>query len=270
MIRIDDLDDDELVVNGQPQAKSIEVQQPERQPETPTEWWQHEDPYCQLCATSGPLANHHMHKIAQHSSRSQEHYTPTPIVESTRKVLGGTIDLDPASCSLAQQIIGAKKWYGWDGVTMHDGLALSWDVQGGTAFCNPPGGLTAKARPDLTHVHKSYPMLWWGRFSAEFMRGSFSAGIWVCFTLEQLRLSQAPLFPGMPAHLDFPVCYLAKRLRFDYPSQSYQGRPQPAAHRETGQSPTHANAIVYLGPEVRAFADEFAQWGQVVIPSPRE
>lgn len=40
------------------------------------------------------------------SSRSEEYYTPAPIVEAAREVLGG-IDLDPASCDMAQETVRA-------------------------------------------------------------------------------------------------------------------------------------------------------------------
>lgn len=61
-----------------------------------------------------------------------EWYTPKVYVEKTRDVLG-VIDLDPASNSLSQSWIKAKKYYTKD----DDGLTKDWK---GQVFCNPPYG----------------------------------------------------------------------------------------------------------------------------------
>jgi hypothetical protein len=74
---------------------------------------------------------------SRQSSGSVEWYTPERYVEATRAVLGG-IDLDPASCALANRIVGAAAFY--DGDT--DGLAHEWH---GRIFLNPPYGTTCGA-----------------------------------------------------------------------------------------------------------------------------
>lgn len=61
---------------------------------------------------------------------NQENYTPEQIIECVRGVLG-TIDLDPASCDIAQRLIQAKKIY----TQNDDGLNQPW---GGNVFLNPP------------------------------------------------------------------------------------------------------------------------------------
>lgn len=62
-----------------------------------------------------------------------ENYTPTPIIEKVRNVLGG-IDLDPASCEMAQETVKAEKYYTQE----KDGLSESWS---GCVFLNPPYGM---------------------------------------------------------------------------------------------------------------------------------
>jgi ParB family chromosome partitioning protein len=81
------------------------------------------------------------------NSGEYEWYTPPKYVEAARKVLGA-IDLDPASCEAAQEIVKAKIHY----TAENDGLAQPWH---GKVFLNPPysGSLIAKFADKLaTHV----------------------------------------------------------------------------------------------------------------------
>ena len=69
-----------------------------------------------------------------HTSDSAEHYTPYDIVAAATVVLGGTIDLDPASNEVANGYVEATKYYD----AAANGLTKEWH---GTVFLNPPGGL---------------------------------------------------------------------------------------------------------------------------------
>ncbi len=60
----------------------------------------------------------------------QENYTPREIIIDVKKVLG-KIDLDPASCLLAQEIIQAENFF----TEENDGLNKKWY---GNVFLNPP------------------------------------------------------------------------------------------------------------------------------------
>jgi ParB family chromosome partitioning protein len=66
------------------------------------------------------------------SSNSNEWYTPRRYIEAAREVLG-RIDLDPASCDLAQEVVRAEGYFTKD----DDGLKQEWR---GCVWCNPPYG----------------------------------------------------------------------------------------------------------------------------------
>ena len=65
-----------------------------------------------------------------HDSGENEWYTPEPIIEAARAVMGD-IDLDPASCAEANETVKAKTFYSLPG----DGLKEVWY---GRVWLNPP------------------------------------------------------------------------------------------------------------------------------------
>ena len=61
---------------------------------------------------------------------NNEWYTPPYIMELVREVLGD-INVDPATCAIAQKAVLADTWF----TEESDGLAHPWE---GTVWCNPP------------------------------------------------------------------------------------------------------------------------------------
>lgn len=163
--------------------------------------------------------------IPQHSSASNEHYTPPDVVEAARKWMGG-IDLDPASCEEANRTVKAARY------CSVGGLALWWS---GRVFLNPPGGLIGR---------DSSMLRWWESLACRVGTGDVSQAVFVAFTLEILRSSQRQ-FPVQ----DFHRCYPRSRLRFGAPGGGI------------GKSPTHANVIVGLGGDFVSFEAAFSVIG---------
>lgn len=171
---------------------------------------------------------------AQHSSKSVEHYTPVSVVEASREALGGIIDLDPCSCNLANEVVKAAVFYN----EFINGLKHTWC---GKVFVNPPGGRVNG---------KSQPIVWWEKLLGEWDNGNVDEAIFVGFSIEILQTSQRCAI----SLLDFPFCIPNKRMKFWNPETS-------------GDSPTHANVISYIGPNKIRFRESFRSIGKVVIPS---
>ena len=181
-------------------------------------------------------------ELVQHSSKTVEHFTPAPIVEAARRVLKA-IDLDPASCPLAQEIVRAEAWYGPGSPYGENGLAEPWL---GRVFLNPPGGKVSDEYAEMGT--RSNAALWWATLAEAWRTGEVEAAIFVGFTLEILRSAQA-LDVLQP--LDFPLCVPSSRIAFDTTRAAVIGpEKKMGLVRVSSSSPTHANVIVYLPPMI--------------------
>lgn len=174
-----------------------------------------------------------------HTSRSVEHYTPAHVVAAARAVLGA-IDLDPASCAEANETVRAERYL----TTADNGLCHYWS---GRVFLNPPGG-TVDAATARTWGSRSSAVCWWRKLMYERGRGRVQAAVFVGFTLEILRSTQG--HARFPSALGFPLCVPSQRLRFSDGS----GRTKAA--------PPHANVIVGVGIDARAFCGAFNGIGE--------
>jgi hypothetical protein len=190
-------------------------------------------------------------QVARHSSASIQHFTPADIVERARGVMGG-IDLDPASCALANSnLVQADLFY-----DEHDnGFMRSWSLPDGSAsrpFLNPPGGrcdeigipVIKAPAPAKGYVYadgrpcaKAIPSTgaWWKKLIDEYYAGRIEQAIFIGFSIEILQTTQVAPRSAMT----FPICIPSKRIAFLTPDGD---------RCKTSGGPTHGNVIVYLPP----------------------
>jgi hypothetical protein len=126
---------------------------------------------------------------------SVEHYSPPEIIEAARRVFGGTIDLDPASCAEANRIVQATTYY----TKEDDGLSKPWF---GHAWMNQPYDGTSRWNDKLARD-----------FAAGRVRAAVSLLNSFTFSSGSHRLVR-----------DYLVCLPEQRLRFWGPGV---GRSQP-------------------------------------------
>ncbi len=162
---------------------------------------------------------------ALQSSESNEWYTPAKYIEAARQVMGG-IDLDPASCELANKTVQAGTIYAIE----DNGLTKEWV---GRVFLNPPYGREGQ---------DSNQALWTAKLLAERKTGRIEQAVLLVNAVTDRSWFQ-PLW-------DFPICFTDHRIRFYGPTGE-------------GGSPVVGSAFVYFGPSPSLFYLAFAQFGVI-------
>lgn len=158
------------------------------------------------------------------SSESNEYYTPQAYIFAARRVLHA-IDLDPASCEVANHIVQAAKYY----TAQDDGLKKSWS---GNVWLNPPyGGFSASFSAKLLDEYKA------GRVKQAIM-------------LVNANVTDTKWFAPFWNYL---ICFTNHRINFILPENV-----------EEKSGSTHGSIFVYLGLNGESFIQEFKQFGVVV------
>lgn len=159
------------------------------------------------------------------SSISDEWYTPPEHIALAREVMGD-IDLDPASCALAQQWIQARQYFTYE----DDGLALRWT---GRVWLNPPYGKQIRR--------------WTEKAVSEYRDG---------FVSQLILLVRPAIASSWYQELTavFVRCEPNQRIRFI----NRDGVPR--------KSPVHGNTFFYIGREVERFHSVFSRIGTVSMP----
>lgn len=131
------------------------------------------------------------HQLINQTSGETEYYTPLPIVDAARRVMG-SIELDPASSARANERIRAEKYF----TEKDDGLKQHWF---GTVWVNHPFGRIANP-------------LWVSKMVQEFSRAEVFALTCITFAATSEEWFQ-PLAKN-------PQCYLCPRTNFYLPDGS--------------------------------------------------
>lgn len=155
-----------------------------------------------------------------------EWFTPAEYIEAARDVMG-EIDLDPASCEAAQEIVGALKFY-----TKEDD-SLRPDIEWhGRIWLNPPYSTT----PIKRFVAK---------LIAQYEAGNVTEAI-----ILTNNSSDTGWFHDLLSR--YPACFTRGRVQFWRPDSDAFGARQ-------GQT------LFYLGEDFESFRFTFSQFGQVVV-----
>jgi hypothetical protein len=170
--------------------------------------------------------------VTTFSRKSVEYYTPPGIIEPARTVMGG-IDVDPASCEIAQRWIQAGVWYDKE----ENGLAQPWR---GKIWLNPPWGKVGG---------KSSQKLWSEKLMEEYEAGRVK---------EAILLVKAALGYAWFEYLWhlYPVCFPRKRPTFLIDENT----PAPSGAAKQGV------ALFYLGRYHERFRTIFEEMGRVIAP----
>jgi len=152
-----------------------------------------------------------------------EWYTTAEYVEAARAVMG-EIDLDPASCAAAQEVVRAVLYYD----KQDDGLHLQSEWSG-RVWLNPP---------------YSNPSPFTDRAIEMYQAGKIDQCIILVNNATETRWFQRLL-------ASYPACFLDRRISFWHPGRSADG-------------PRQAQVVFYLGQEWDRFVERFHSLGTIV------
>lgn len=171
--------------------------------------------------------------IAQKPAKSNEWYTPARYIEAARRVMGG-IDLDPASCALANETVKATQFYD----EQSDGLSKAW---GGRIWLNPPFGRINGSGASKIKM-----------FTTKLIHEHRSGAIEQAILLSTVQTNST----WFQLLWDYPLCFLAYRLHFN---KFVNGKLEI----ESRESHMLGTVFAYLGPNESAFINEFSAFGAI-------
>ena len=164
------------------------------------------------------------------SSETEEWFTPPHIIELVRKVLGG-IDLDPASCAEANEIVQAGEYF----TKEDDGLYMPWH---GKVFLNPPFG---KERT------KSLAGIWLSKMLEEYIVGNFDEGIALTHTRPGYEWYESMI-------REVPICQTREKISFI------------SSTGKKGSGSKTSQTFFYFGSDYDRFYRVFSTLGRVIHP----
>lgn len=170
------------------------------------------------------------------SGKSNEWYTPARYIEAARRVMG-SIDLDPASCELANRTVKAARFY----TAKQDGLAQDWTCK--SMWLNPPF--------DTAWQGTSVVRLFIRKLLEDFEQGKIEQAV--------LLAKADPKQNWFHLLWEYPICFAYDNVYFNRPDG-------PAQRNQFGV------CFAYLGPNEQAFIDIFSEFGTVArrVSAPRK
>ena len=147
-------------------------------------------------------------------------YSPTHLVDAARRVMGG-IDLDPASCEVANTVVRAATFY----TSKTNGLAVAWH---GRVWLNPP--YSARGVDKFTR-----------KLRAEYEADRVEQAVVLVNNATETVWFQAIACPASA------LCLPRGRLKFWHPERT--------------SAPLQGQALLYLGPDPVSFCHEFSAFG---------
>lgn len=168
-------------------------------------------------------------------NNNNEWFTPHTYIKAARSVMG-SIDLDPASCDIANKTVKASQYYTID----DNGLNKEWLAK--TIWLNPPYG---KVNP-IQGSTRSYQKLFVEKLLHEYAKGYIEHAVLLllgnsCFTHYFYPLWQ------------YPLCFHDGFITFYRPDG-------------TTSDFGFGTIFVYLGPNIASFVKHFVQFGPVITP----
>ena len=158
---------------------------------------------------------------------NDERFTPAKYVNAVRDVLG-TIDLDPASCDVAQQTVKASRYF----TIEDDGLQQEWH---GQVFLNPP-------------YYRALIAAFVAKLLADFKAGRVREAILVTNSDTSTKWWH-DAFRSCSA-----ICFTKSRIWFEHRSEAELPKP------------LFGSTFFYFGDDVPKFAGRFASIGCLSVP----
>src|SRR5437667_3450717 len=135
------------------------------------------------------------------TKKDNDWFTPAVYVDAAREVMGGGIDLDPASCEQANRVVRATRYY-----TKEDnGLMHSWY---GRIWLNPPYG---RIHPELKGSTRSWQVYFMQILLERYLTCKVEQGIALLFGTSACMAWFQPFW-------QFPICLAKSRINFMKPN----------------------------------------------------
>jgi hypothetical protein len=195
-------------------------------------------------------------RLINQTSGEVEYYTPPEILEAARRVMGGVIHTDPASCRVANERVLAATFFS----KFDNGLEWPWygnvwmnhPFHQGEEVCEP--SMTGRACKRKTCVRRGYHCReripgngeWVEKLLSEYREGNMVQACCITYACTSERWFR-PL-------LKWPQCFLEGRTNYL--------RPDGTVFKGV----TKGSVVTYVGCEVERFARAFEKLGVVKVP----